>query len=146
MCLYIVKGVRKSGKYVYKVLEVKNEKLISPYQGFEYKPGWIISDRAGELGKQFVTQPTDNEKRCNEIENGIHVFHNPKDADKHEGYDNSVVVRLEVNEKDLVARGKYGDANNSVYNKVFLSKAEYDRVIKKSKNKKMVIVLDDLPF
>lgn len=132
MCLYYNKQLsdkfkkRKIKKfYVYKFLELKNELLKSPYESLhrrkvtKWLPGYIESNRKSS----YISS---TEIRNFEIKKGIHVYLNRKDA-LNTCDDHCVVLKLEVNLKDFVAKNNNDIA---VFTKVKLSKEEYQRVLK----------------
>lgn len=65
------------------------------------------------------------------ISRGIHVFLNRNGA-KNYCSNGCVIVRLEVNAKDLVAAGTTGEKNVAVFRKVTLSQTEWDKTFTSS--------------
>jgi hypothetical protein len=150
----------KGGKIVvYKMVRVSKNQfglfIRSQYQKTEIIQGWNVSDRVkspAHFGSRnldinrasdvisnsdFYSFYNGNGKvRSATISKGIHVYLNETEAKKtFPFYDNIgyKLVKFEARIDDLVAAGTFSTRKSAVFNKVFLTKKEYNSLNKKGR-------------
>lgn len=129
MCLFVSSFIPKRIKFVdskvtlYKVLQpsytykkgLEHQILISPYRGFNYKPGW--------------NKPISYHKSYDRVIRGgaIHVFTDFSYVDYFLSNSYSRVLKVICYEKDFIAEGQDGDA---AFKKIWISKDMYESALK----------------
>ena len=132
MCLYVneketrlikrrfAAAKRRDKNYIvcYKIVQIRNKKIYSPFYPKEYKPGWNKSNRK-------TPKLTKNEKLY--VNKGIHVMTSNSfkylDIDEDE-----ITIPVRCYEKDFISGGETKEA---VFTKIFITRKDYDNFIRK---------------
>jgi hypothetical protein len=96
--------------------------LVTDCVGFEYKVGETIA-------KTYVRAKLGTCRDNVDVNHGLHVFLDKREAEKYATRGGLIVVPLTAEIKDCTAIGKYGDDDSAVFKKLTLSQKEYDRAI-----------------
>lgn len=112
---FVKKHKKNKTVTVYKYLTIEDGVLRSPFRYNKWLPGVIKSNSKAKL--QIM--------KGREINRGIHVYLNRKDAE--DNADGDIVVKLTAKIEDLICLGILDEA---VFRSVTFSKAEYNRIMR----------------
>jgi hypothetical protein len=143
--------MRKNGRKitVWKEVRKRGGVFVTPYRGVVVKPGWMISNRtmsklhfrsqlsAWYLNNNNNLNPNNDEydsgKMIILVNLGIHVYTDKKEAYNITKNRGENIISCTAYIDDLVGAGVFTFEKSAVFNKIFISKKNYNRALKRVK-------------